>query len=299
MPELPEVECLVRALKKTVETRLVTKATFLREDLRYPIPVQALQEALEGEMIQAVTRRSKFMLWETKKGFAVFHLGMSGNIFQETSPIPKRPHTHAVFEIAGVRPTYLHYVDPRRFGIIDLCPRETLATYRFFSSLGPEPLGKKDLWAHLYEKSRGRKVPVKVFVMNATIVVGVGNIYASEALFRAGLHPLCPADSLSQEDCQRLAKAIQDTLAQAIRAGGTTFRDYRHTDGTSGEFRMQLAVYDKEGEPCLHCETPVAAIRLTGRSTFFCTQCQPKRRKTSSKSPQKLRPKKSKKRSKS
>lgn len=276
MPELPEVECLTRAVRKELKGGRLVSATFHRRDLRDPIPTREFQKVLVGERIEDVLRRSKYMLFRTAKGFGVFHLGMTGNMILRPTSEPEVPHTHAVFGIESKsrKSGFLHFIDPRRFGRIACFAGSRYEDHAFFANLGPEPLGCRDLGAKLFEVSRGRKQPIKVFLMDARIVVGVGNIYASESLFRAGIHPARAAGSVSAARYEALGVAIQETLRDAIAAGGTTFRDFRSADGNPGYFAVKLAVYDREGAPCPGCQRPVRAMRQGGRSTFYCASCQ-------------------------
>ncbi len=277
MPELPEVECLTRNVRKALLGGTVERAEFLRKDLRWPIPIARVRAALCGETVDEVFRRSKYMLVRTKNGLGVFHLGMTGNMLVHDSAEPQALHTHAIFHFrskAG-KAQFLHFVDPRRFGVIDCVARdEALEEHSMFKGLGVEPLAHRKLAAYLFERSRAKKQPVKAFLMDARVVVGVGNIYASESLFTAGIHPLRAAGRVSAEQYHLLAAAIQKTLRQAIKAGGTSFRDFKNSDGNPGYFVVQLKVYDKVGEPCPNCAKKISLARLSGRSTFFCEFCQ-------------------------
>lgn len=276
MPELPEVECLVRSVRDVAEGAILKKAEFFREDIRFPIPIKQFKKLLEGQTIKAVERRSKFMLWQTQRGCAVFHLGMTGVVLRYDDSVPRLKHTHAIFHLEKKgEKIFYHFVDPRRFGIIDCHTKSDWQDYHFFTDLGPEPLEEKNLTDHLFMTSRHKKVATKVFLMNAKIVVGVGNIYASESLHRAAIHPERPAGTVSHEEWGRIAASIQKVLKEAIKARGTTFRDYRDTKGQRGSFAMRLKVYGRDGEPCTQCETKIALVKLGGRSTFFCPKCQP------------------------
>jgi formamidopyrimidine-DNA glycosylase len=279
MPELPEVECLTRAVRKVVKGGRLVRADFLRKDLRDPIPIREFKAIMEGAVVEDVVRRSKYLLMQTKRGYGVFHLGMTGNMLWRQSPKPEIPHTHAVFTIEDKkgRAGYLHFVDPRRFGRIDCVEcsdRDTLYAHEYFADLGPEPLTHADLGAYLFEKSRGKSQPIKSFLMDARIVVGVGNIYASESLFRAGINPKRKAGAVTRERFAKLAKCVVQTLEESIEAGGTTFRDFKNSDGNPGYFRVQLHVYDRSGEPCGKCGTLIKDLRQSGRTTFFCPVCQ-------------------------
>jgi formamidopyrimidine-DNA glycosylase len=276
MPELPEVECLTRAVRRIVKGACLVEARFLRRSLRLPIPVTEFRKLLEGELILDVMRRSKYMLLKTKKGYGIFHLGMTGNMLNLESAEPKILHTHAIFKIIDTkeRISYLHFIDPRRFGIISCVAGESFSQHDYFVGLGPEPLKTKTLGEHLFAKSRGKKQPIKCFLMDAHIVVGVGNIYASESLFRAGIDPRRPAKSVSRLGYEVLGRHIQATLKEAIKAGGTTFRDFKNSDGNPGYFRLSLNVYGRTGEPCLTCGRKIRQVRQAGRATYFCAFCQ-------------------------
>lgn len=272
MPELPEVESLVRAVRTMVIPEPLRSVKFFRSDLRYPIPVKKIQNILTKEPIQSVERRSKYMQWATAGGVVVFHLGMSGRMLDFSTNKPQEKHTHAIFEMSPGR--FLHFIDPRRFGIIDYCSHKDLPAYKFFKDLGPEPLTSPDLGQHLFQKSRNKKISIKTFIMDAHQIVGVGNIYASEALFRAGIHPETPAMSLPLKHYERLSKEICQTLKEAIAAGGTTFRDYQQADGNPGYFKVALNVYERADQPCNRCQQPIRTMRQSGRATYFCAHCQ-------------------------
>lgn len=276
MPELPEVECLTRAVKGAIKGGTLLDAAFLRANLRETIPADDFRRVLVGEKVEDVFRRSKYLLLRTKSGYGVIHLGMTGNLLLQPTAVPTIPHTHAVFSVRDKkgRTIYLHFVDPRRFGVIDLVEGGDYAQHRLFANLGVEPLEHPDLGGYLFEKSRGRKQPIKTFLMDARIVVGVGNIYASESLFRAGIRPQRAAGAVTRARYELLAAAIKETLLESIEAGGTTFRDFKSSDGNPGYFAVRLNVYDREGEPCTKCGAPIKALRQSGRSTFFCGRCQ-------------------------
>lgn len=276
MPELPEVECLTRAVRGVLKGGTIVEASFLRKDLRDPIPMDEFREVLVGEVVEDVFRRSKYLLVKSRRGFGVFHLGMTGAIIEHDRAEPQETHTHAVFKFLSAKgkEKYLHFVDPRRFGRIAALSGDSFEKHAFFVDLGPEPLITKDLGRHLFETSRGRSAPVKAFIMDAKVVVGVGNIYASESLHRAGIHPKRKAGQISRERYDLLAKEIQATLKDAIKAGGTTFSTYRNSDGNPGLFVVKLKVYDRKNEACESCGRKIRQITQAGRSTFFCAFCQ-------------------------
>lgn len=275
MPELPEVETIVRSLRPLLVGSVLEEAVFHRPDIRWPIPVPEFKKALEGQPIQTVERRSKYMLWNNKSSVGIFHLGMTGRFTISDTAAPTLPHTHASFNFTGpAAPFWIHYVDPRRFGIIDWDKRNHLLEHKLFRDLGPEPLANKTLGQHLFQLSRGRILDIKSFIMDAKTVVGVGNIYASESLFLAKIRPTKAAGKVTEAQFEALAVSIQSVLEKSIRAGGTTFRDFRHTSGETGYFAQQLAVYDREGEPCLVCQKTILCIRQKGRATYYCAICQ-------------------------
>ncbi|MFW7381796.1 MAG: bifunctional DNA-formamidopyrimidine glycosylase/DNA-(apurinic or apyrimidinic site) lyase [Oligoflexus sp.] len=277
MPELPEVECLTRSVRQILEGQILEEATFFRRNLRGDIPVEQFQRDLLGEKVKRVYRRSKYMLIEVDDSLGIFHLGMSGQIILQADEKPVFNHTHAVFRVRRddqEKPLYLHYIDPRRFGWITCCKQTELAEHPFFKDLGPEPLEHDDLVEYLWQKSRNKSVAIKNFVMNAKVLVGVGNIYASEALFRAGIRPERPAHRVRKREFELLVPAIRETLTEAIAAGGTTFRDFRQADGQPGYFAISLNVYGRSGEACVRCGGLIQSTRLGGRASFFCRRCQ-------------------------
>jgi formamidopyrimidine-DNA glycosylase len=276
MPELPEIECLARAIKPLAEGRTLRKVHFIRTDLREEVPTSRFNRLLKGQEILRISRRSKYLLFHTQTGVGIFHLGMSGNILCYDNAKPKQKHTHATLCLskADSPDLFLHFVDPRRFGYINCCTPGELESHRYFRHLGPEPLALAKLAKYLYETSRKRKTPVKCFIMNASVIVGVGNIYASESLFSSKIHPLKKACDLSKLDYKRLSRAIKTTLMAAIKAGGTTFRDFRNPDGNPGYFAVALKVYGRENKPCKCCQSPIQQIRLTNRATYYCKNCQ-------------------------
>lgn len=274
MPELPEVETTRRGLAPHLEGRRVLGATLRRPDLRWPI-AREIGTVLPGQTIRAVRRRAKYLLMETDAGSALWHLGMSGSMRVLPVDAPVRAHDHVDLTIAGVgrgTPRVLRFNDPRRFGcLLWQAPGETHALLR---DLGPEPLSDDFDGALLFERSRGRKAPVKAFLMDQRIVVGVGNIYAAEALFAAGVSPLRAAGKVSRERYDLIAAEIRRILAYAIRRGGTTLRDFLAPDGAPGYFEQELSAYGRGGEPCPHCGRPLKQTMLAQRATVWCGHCQ-------------------------
>ena len=280
MPELPEVECLTRAVQEVLLGKTISEAIFHRQDLRWPIPTKDFVRLLVGSPVLKVHRRSKYMLVETAKGCGIFHLGMSGNILMSKAQASTWKHTHASFSVMdparseSAAPLYLHFVDPRRFGCILACSLKEMSEHPLLLNLGPEPLDKHDLAEHLWERSRGKSVAVKTFLMDAHHVVGVGNIYANESLFRSGVRPTRQAAKVKRAEWEKIAEAIQIVLKAAIEAGGTSFRDYRHADGEPGSFELALQVYGREGEACERCSAPIKLKKIGGRATYYCPHCQ-------------------------
>lgn len=275
MPELPEVECLTRSVASAISGLKCVEIDFYRDAIRDPIPKDKLRDVLVGQKIERVYRRSKYLLMETAAGIGVVHLGMTGNLLGFDSKDPTIKHTHVVFTFGkGRKKLSFHYVDPRRFGRISALFPDEIDEHEWFRDLGPEPLETVRLSEHLFKASRKKSSPVKSFLMDPNVVVGVGNIYACESLFLAGINPLRKALDLSQSEYALVAAAIKKTLKKAIAAGGTTFRDFKNSDGSAGYFVVDLNVYDRSKKPCLKCGNPVNMERISGRSTFFCPFCQ-------------------------
>lgn len=284
MPELPEVETTRRGLAPHVEGRRVATVTLRRPDLRWPIPPE-VGDLLPGRRITAIRRRAKYLLLDTDAGSALLHLGMSGSLRVLPPDTPLREHDHADIALAadGVRPAQvLRFNDPRRFGCLLWQPAGEV--HPLLRGLGPEPL-EDALHAaapdrptfdgdYLFARSRGRKAPVKVFLMDQRIVVGVGNIYAAEALFAAGISPLRAAGRVSRERYVVLAAEVQRILRHAIRRGGTTLRDFLAPDGAPGYFEQELAAYGRGGAPCPRCGTALKQANLGQRTTAWCPRCQ-------------------------
>jgi formamidopyrimidine-DNA glycosylase len=269
MPELPEVETSRRGIAPWVESQQVARVIVRDRRLRWPIP-PAIDRLLPGQEILSVQRRAKYLLFETGAGTAMLHLGMSGSVRIIDSGEPAGKHDHV--DICFGSGKSLRFRDPRRFG--SLLWSKNPHRHALLKDLGPEPLSDEFDGLYLRGKSRSRKVNIKQFIMNATIVVGVGNIYASEALHRAGIHPQRPAGRISLLRMQDLTEAIKKVLREAIDAGGTTLNDFTGSDGEPGYFSQQLNVYGRAGAPCRECKTAISAIVLGQRSTFYCKRCQ-------------------------
>ncbi|WP_462157250.1 bifunctional DNA-formamidopyrimidine glycosylase/DNA-(apurinic or apyrimidinic site) lyase [Pseudoalteromonas sp. GB56] len=268
MPELPEVEVSRLGIAPHIEGRTLTKVSIHQPKLRWPVSEQVY--TLEGKQIEAVTRRAKYLLLHTDEGAVILHLGMSGHLRVVDINEPLKKHDHVVFEFDNGLSLRLN--DSRRFGA---CLWQDLdSMHSVFSKLGPEPLTEDFDAKWLFEKSRNKKQPIKQFLMDNHVVVGVGNIYANESLFKAGIHPKREAGKVSLARYKKLTPIIKETLAAAIEQGGTTLKDFAQSDGKPGYFAQQLLVYGRKGQPCMTCETELTEIRLGGRSTVYCKQCQ-------------------------
>jgi formamidopyrimidine-DNA glycosylase len=273
MPELPEVETISRALRCSICGSEIQAVKVRDGRLREPVARGRLQRVACGSRIREVRRRGKYVLLDLDGGWTLLvHLGMTGRLLLVDPDARKKPHEHIVFKLKDGRE--LRFCDPRRFGLVAVLESESLSQSRHLRHLGPEPLSADWSGAYVYAKTRRRSVATKNWLMNATNVVGVGNIYASEALFRAGIDPRRKASTLSQARCARLAAAVVATLEQAIAAGGTTLRDYRSAFGEVGTFSRFLAVYDRDQEACVKCGSRIRHTVQGGRSTYFCGQCQ-------------------------
>lgn len=271
MPELPEVEVSRQGITPFMVGETVMRVVVRNASLRWPIPSE-IQE-LVGLTITAVRRRAKYLLLETDWGTAILHLGMSGNLRILPHGSVAGKHDHVDIELSNGQ--LLRLNDTRRFGCL-LWTREPAEQHKLLIKLGPEPLTEDFNGEHLYQRSRKRKIAVKQFIMDNHVVVGVGNIYANEALFSAGIHPQQAACDVNETDYQALANEIKKVLARAITQGGTTLKDFTGSDGKPGYFVQELQVYGRAGEPCRHCGGLLSEVRMGGRSTVFCPLCQPK-----------------------
>jgi formamidopyrimidine-DNA glycosylase len=269
MPELPEVETTRRGLLPHVQGRRVEHVLLRRADLRWPIP-REVEELLPERRIDAIRRRAKYLLLDTDAGSALLHLGMSGSLRVLPADAPVRAHDHV--DIALDNDRVLRFNDPRRFGcLLWQAPGEV---HPLLAGLGPEPLSDEFDGDYLFELSRGRKAPVKVFLMDQAVVVGVGNIYAAEALFMAGISPLRAAGKVSRERYAALAQAVKAILSHAIARGGTTLRDFLSPDGAPGYFEQELRAYGRGGEPCPRCGRAMKQASIGQRTTAWCAHCQ-------------------------
>ena len=278
MPELPEVEVARRAIEPELLGQEISGAACRTPSLRWPLD-PALDAILRGRTIETVERRGKYLLLRCRiagggardAGWLIIHLGMSGSlrvVGRKTSPA-----VHDHFDLS-VGAKLLRLRDPRRFGAVLWHPAESFADHPLLARLGPEPFDQRLDAKWLHRALATRRGPVKPALMDSHLIVGIGNIYASESLFRAGVSPLRPAQRIAEARCGRLLDAAREVLAEAISAGGSSLRDYVHTDGGAGCFQTRTAVYERTGEPCVRCGTPIRTVRQAGRSTYYCPECQ-------------------------
>jgi formamidopyrimidine-DNA glycosylase len=270
MPELPEVETTRRGLAPSVTGRVIAQIVVREPRLRWRVPGE-LSKAAAGQRVLGLRRRAKYLLFDLERGSMILHLGMSGNL--RLLPEATAPLVHDHVDIVLDSGICLRFNDPRRFGSL-LWTREDPLEHPLLRSLAPEPLSKEFDGEYLARAAQGRRVAIKQLLMNGQLVVGVGNIYASEALFRAGIRPGRMAGRIKRAELEALARAIKDVLRDAIRAGGTTLRDYINPEGRPGYFRQKLYVYERSGDPCLVCRAPIKHLVQGQRSTYFCPGCQ-------------------------
>ncbi|NVO56862.1 bifunctional DNA-formamidopyrimidine glycosylase/DNA-(apurinic or apyrimidinic site) lyase [Rhodobacteraceae bacterium B1Z28] len=282
MPELPEVETVRRGLSPAMEGVVIEKADVNRPDLRWPFP-DRMAERLIGQRVDRLRRRSKYILADLSSGETLLiHLGMSGRMTVSGDPLGQyarehpmaQKHDHVVFHMAnGARITFN---DPRRFGAMDLLPTVTADAHKLLSVLGPEPLGNDFHEQHLIDAFQGKNTPVKSALLDQGIVAGLGNIYVCEALYRGRVSPRRKAGQISAPRVAALVPIIRQVLREAIEAGGSSLRDFRQADGELGYFQHSFDVYGREGEPCRtqECDAVITRITQSGRSSFYCTQCQ-------------------------
>ncbi|BDV41979.1 formamidopyrimidine-DNA glycosylase [Geotalea uraniireducens] len=270
MPELPEVETTRRGIAPHLTGRTIVAVVARVAKLRQPFPA-GLNERLVGRTITTVERRAKYLLLRCDCGTLLIHLGMSGSLRIVPTTQPATKHDH--FDLLLDNGTSLRFRDPRRFGLV-LWTEDDPFTLPPLAGIGPEPLTDVFDGHYLQRCGAKRRLAVKLLVMDNRVVVGVGNIYANEALFRAGIRPDRPSASLDADDYRKLAATVKSVLLEAIAAGGTTLQDFTDSDGAPGYFALRLAVYGRDGKPCPTCGTPISLSRLGGRSTFFCARCQ-------------------------
>ena len=273
MPELPEVEVSRRGILPFLINQSPRRVLLRVSGLRHVFPTD-LESKLVGRRLNNILRRGKYLLFDFGHdeggGWLILHLGMTGSLRVIGRDVPPRKHDHVDFVFAR---HVLRFRDPRRFGTL-LWHEGDIETHPSIAVMGLEPLESAFTGKWFHEHTRKRHAPVKSVIMDSHFVVGVGNIYASESLFLAGISPTCPVGRLSLKRCEALVQAIRQILEQAIACGGSSIRDYVHSDGGAGSFQLSCAGYGREGEPCVHCQRPVRRIVQAGRSTFYCPKCQ-------------------------
>jgi formamidopyrimidine-DNA glycosylase len=270
MPELPEVETIRQSIAPSLQGQIIQTVMVREPRLRWSVP-STLATCLEGQTIHDIQRRGKYLLFQCDQGHLLVHLGMSGNLWLLPAQTPVNKHDH--LDIVFANQLCLRYHDPRRFGCV-LWTSEPILQHPLLINLGPEPLEPDFSGNYLYHVAQQRKVPVKTYIMNSRVVVGVGNIYANESLFVAGIHPTKPSGQISLERYQSLAKSIQQVLSIAIESGGTTLRDFRDSTGKPGYFKPLLQIYGRTGQPCNQCGKPIQQQKLAQRATYYCSICQ-------------------------
>ncbi len=270
MPELPEVETLRRSLLPLVVDNTCTALKFYRNDIRFPIPKTTLRKKMVNQVVSEIQRIGKYLLLKVPQGSMLLHLGMSGRVSLQDSIVPQEKHTHAVFQFG--RDTFLHFIDPRRFGCILWVPEN--GRHPLLDKLGLDPFSPETNAKTLKSIARNCQSPIKTFIMDSRRITGIGNIYACESLYQAGINPKRKAGRISLTKWEILISSIRTTLEKSIASGGTTLHDFFDPSGTAGYFKVSLSVYGKEGLPCPKCKTPISRLVHSGRSTFFCKKCQ-------------------------
>ncbi|MGI4775639.1 MAG: bifunctional DNA-formamidopyrimidine glycosylase/DNA-(apurinic or apyrimidinic site) lyase [Janthinobacterium lividum] len=273
MPELPEVETLKLSLQKNLIGKAIEEVEIRRPKLRYPLPLHLRSSVISASVIGLI-RRAKYLIITLSNGNSlIIHLGMSGRLtYQESVCIyaPKK-HDHVIFSMRG---GYLIFNDTRRFGMIDIVPTSDINNHKIFARLGPEPLSDEFDTKYLQNQINRRKTAIKTALMNNYILVGVGNIYASESLFLSNIHPNRSCDSLSEFETKNLTNAIKKVLLNAIKAGGTTLKDFLNGDNQPGYFKQKLVVYGRAGQICNNCGSIIIKLKQSGRASFYCPNCQ-------------------------
>ncbi len=270
MPELPEVETTLRGIAPHLQDQGISNVIIRNANLRWPIP-RDLPELLRGHTVRNLQRRAKYLLIAFDHGTLILHLGMSGSLRILPHGTPAEKHDH--FDLVLANGKLLRLRDPRRFGAV-LWHAGDVSQHPLLTQLGPEPLSSGFDADYFYLATRSRSAAIKLVIMDNHLVVGVGNIYANEALFRAGIRPQLSANKLSKPRCARLVQTIQEVLREAIQKGGSSLRDFIHSDGSSGYFQQHYFVYGRTGEACRHCGMPIRQIKQGQRSSFYCTGCQ-------------------------
>jgi formamidopyrimidine-DNA glycosylase len=274
MPELPEVEVICRGLTPLVKNRRILAVSFSNKRLRKPFPRGRMYRLAEGAFILGVERRGKYLLLRlTGKSLLLVHLGMTGKLGLFAADSPRRKHDHVRFLLDNGKE--LRFNDVRRFGSVELFSARELHGQDPFAGLGPEPFSDEFSADYLLERARGKKVAVKSFLMDNSVVVGLGNIYANETLFAACTHPATPVHRLPRMDWQLLVRMSRAILERAIAMGGSTISDYENASGEPGYFQLELAVYGRQGQPCPRCREIIVRTLLAGRATYHCPCCQP------------------------
>lgn len=280
MPELPEVEIVKEGLKKVFKPEvLIDEIVFRRKNLRSLLPYKEIKRVL-GQPVTSIERRAKYIIMNIGGAEClVSHLGMTGTWRVELSDKKLKVHDHIVMRLSDKR--FLVYNDPRRFGTFDILSKEQFSRDKRFSQLGPEPLSDDFSLDYFFKKSRNKKVPIKSFIMDQRVVVGVGNIYACEALYEAQISPFVLAGKLKTEQIETLIKSIQDILKKSIESGGSSISDYAQVDEKKGSYQDNHKVYGRDGQTCHKCRAIIEVKVISGRSTFWCVKCQKTPRKTS------------------
>ena len=269
MPELPEVETTLRGIEPYILGKTITSIIVRQPSLRWPVPQAKIKKKLEYNKIDGIRRRGKYLLIESSKEYLIVHLGMSGSLrISEKENLKKHDHIDICFDDG----TILRYCDPRRFGCF--LWSDDIENHNLLKDLGPEPLGNSFNGDYLFFRSRKRKVSIKNFIMNSKVVVGVGNIYASEALFAAGIRPSSKASKVTRKKYDLLAREIVNILSKSIEEGGTTLRDFVRGENTPGYFKQSLKVYGREGKECYQCNTMIKGQRIGQRASAYCPRCK-------------------------
>ncbi|PJD93065.1 MAG: DNA-formamidopyrimidine glycosylase [Legionella sp.] len=272
MPELPEVETTLLGIKPHLLYQTIQDITVRQYQLRWPIP-QDIHLSLQGQKIQSLSRRGKYLLIETTDGTVIIHLGMSGRLSLVAPDTLPGKHDHIDLHLSNA--LWLRYTDPRRFGAFLWSKTQPIAQHPLLCKLGPEPFDPQFTGDYLWQRAQNRSMAIKTFIMNHHIVVGVGNIYATEALFTTGIHPATPAKFIPAAQMDHLVPVIQDILKRAITQGGTTLKDFLGSDGKPGYFNLKLQVYGRAGLACFHCKTLIQKLNIGQRTSSFCPVCQP------------------------
>ncbi len=272
MPELPEVETIKNGLLPYCKNTIIRKTTIRQPKLRWPIPCD-LDSFIKNEKIVDIKRRSKYLLFYTNSGVLVIHLGMSGNLRVIDKKLEPKKHDHVDIQLSNNK--ILRYHDPRRFGAILWVDNiDNINQHKLFKHLGPEPLTDEFNLEYIIAKAKNKKTPAKNFIMNNINVVGVGNIYATEALFYAKINPFKPVGEIKPKQWQELIYQIKKILKKAIECGGTTLKDFTNSDGKPGYFKQELAVYGRSNQACINCSTILKSQKQQGRTTVYCPKCQ-------------------------